>query len=309
MTNDAYDLRPLVTTVSYDSLLSRGGQPLVLRIDPYSNAVVGTWDLEQVEAAIKVMVDAGQVPTDELVELRRVLGAEMRKVLIKANQTVYGEDSCPSPLPFEYADYPQSIANATAPGSDNGCNCPTKKSCVFNARKGRLLLSLPWLDQALATGEIDFTQQVNLIQNAFMLMLSRARGSYWDDEAPNGGVCPEGEIASGNVCIDPTLVEWIYDPLYPTVDKAYQTSHRLARISRTAAALTANLLDYVDADDEPSRVPIRSYDFGIYPNRFTAATRVDGGGAGVRVREQPRRSAVRVWRRAPALLFRAGGGV
>ena len=253
--DDRYDLRQLVTTVSYDSLLSRGGQALV--IGPDGN----TLGLEELKRELSL--PQTQADYDRLLALRKLLRADMREVLIAANRSTYHPDRCePS---FEYADYPQSIANGTASDSADMCTCPTKSSCVFNVRKGRLLLSLPWLDQALAAEEIDQDQQISLIQDAFMLMLSRARGAYWDLEDSSAG-CPEGEVDNGGgTCIDPTLIEWVYNVL-TLVDEPVKTPHRLARISRTAAALTANLLDYADDDDEPTRVPIRSYDFGLYPD-------------------------------------------
>jgi len=227
-TPEKYNLRPLVTTISYDNLLRRPTRALTQAQDSSTGRVSTT-----------------ETPGD-LVALMREANA--------AQVTCSG--TTPELLPFEYANYPQTIPNGGAP-----CICATEATCEFNLRKGRLLLSLPWLDHALV--EVDgFTaqQQMRLIQDAFLMLLSEAHGPLWDDDeaacAVNGDCLP-GEVCDpAGYCVDPTLIVGTDSNNSPV-----HASHRLAQVCRTAAALTANLLDFADEDNAPTRVAVRSYDF------------------------------------------------
>jgi hypothetical protein len=184
----AYDRRHLVTTVSYDGLLSRGAW--WHGFDAAGNPT-RTDILEKMHAA--------NLAADDPAE---------------ACNNIY--------VPFEYPDYPHSIV-------DN-CNCPTRPTCRFDQRKGRLLLSLPWLDKLT-----DPVIREHLIHDVFMMLLMNARGPYWD---------PITNIAD---CTADDSLEWDYVRLV-CVDRVLRQPRRWARISRTAASLTANLLDFMDFD-------------------------------------------------------------
>jgi hypothetical protein len=213
---DEYDRRHLVTTVSHDDLLSRGA----------------TW------------VD-GTGQEHAMLDL-------MRKANREADGTV-----CPAVLPFEYADYPPSIPNGTIPNINGSfCNCPTKGVCRFDPRKGRLQLSLATLDDqfpcaslSLADGYQNCVDRRNrLIYDVFLMLLSNARGPYWDDvdcsplPVGTGGVCPGNEqcmlLGTG---ISGKPLQLCTEP--PTGRRRSE-----ALKSRTAASLTANLIDYMDLE-------------------------------------------------------------
>jgi hypothetical protein len=218
---EAYDRRHLVTTISYDDLLSRGG--------------------------------TGGPGGRDLLALMR-----------QANQAVDPGLECPNPLPFEYADYPHDMPNRTKP-NDEGDECDTDNTCrdycLFDSRKGRLLLSLPWLDEAADAG-FDERLRNRLIHDVFFLLVRNASGPYWDDidcsAGGTDGVCPGGEFCDMN--LNPPLC----------VDLMTRQRHSLSMISRTAASLTANLIDYMDFDDSdgdgvddntPTPIALRSFDF------------------------------------------------
>ncbi len=115
--------------------------------------------------------------------------------------------------------------------------CISDPDCTLNPRKGRLKLSLEWLDQASDTMSPSYTPLVDrilLIQDAFTLLLLNARGSAW------------GKYESA----DPTdLMEenTVWKPNY-------------GAISLTAASLTANMIDFSDVDDTPTAVALRTAD-------------------------------------------------
>jgi len=209
---EEYDRRHLVTTISHDDLLARSVQITVPL--PYAP------------------------PPDNTTE------ADIRDKMIEANQE-YADPECAF-LPFEYVDYPQDIPN------EGDCACPSDEGCRFDPRKGRLLVSLPWIQDALDEGLISSASAIQLIQDTFMVMLFNAAGPMWEDECPSGGCLAAGEECvidpgtGANICVDPQLR---YQP------------HRLAQIARTAAALTANLIDFMDADSVPTRVEVRSCNF------------------------------------------------
>ncbi len=196
-----YDRMHLVTLVSHDDLLSRGG-----RYAEY-NPATGQKFFEQ----------------------------DLRERMIEANRTnAPPVDLCD--LRFEYADYPHDIPNG------GECECPTDPRCEFDFRKGRLRLSLAWLEEAL-NGEvveptINEDQQIRLLQDVFTLMLYNARdysNSYGSFELAT-------DIGNNNFYWEPN----------------YQA------ISLTAASLAANAIDFADADDVPTRIELRSSDLGDF---------------------------------------------
>lgn len=296
---EAYDRRHLLTTISHDDLLSRGGR----------------WD-----------------SFDLLAKMR------------EANQAIDAASACPSPLPFEYADYPQDLPNRTRPNlADDECTVfdVCRDFCQFDVRKGRLLLSLPWLDEVFPCETLPPADQPpcraarsRLIHDVFMMLVRNARGPYWDDidssanaaaadacgpwdevsgarECVGGPYDGEGCVVnahcSGGFCQDrQTCLFGLNDgdrcvvnndctggtcePVLKCIggtnrgercfvdadcplgacrleqncyDPVSGQSHRLSLLSRTAASLTANMLDFVDADDIPTRVALRSFDFDI----------------------------------------------
>jgi len=296
-----FDRRHLVTAVSHDDLLARGGRV------PNPNTPGGDEDV-------------------------------LAK-MTQANQTAWHPEYCPALLPFEFADYPQTIPN--------DC-CPTEVGCKLNARKGRLQLSLPWLDdqidaaykltdptvkQCIADGrsQVECVKEaldrvVRLIHDAFFLLVrnaahvttlegtpcaSDADCTYANGKCGGNHLCtvatvppappitftdcrptptrPIPDLCSipGSVCRSTDGVctiqapSWQDRPCTTNADCAsgefclippgmmtgtctdvwtYQT-HSQALISRTAAALTANFLDYSDGDDVPTRIALRSFDF------------------------------------------------
>ncbi len=231
-TGDAYDRRHLITTISHDDLLSRGGRAKVF--DLVDGVLIGD--------------------------------ADMRQMMIAINQGVHDpdSDSCPTVLPFEYADYPHDIRNS-------GCDCPTDPDCSFNPRKGRLVLSLPWLDDAFSDDgdpDNDIIQKdlrQRLIHDVFMLLVRNARGPYWDDIVC---ACPPGVLCAAQACPEGEACYADTDRLCH--DDVTGQTHRHSTLSRTAASLTANVIDFMDFDEVdgdgidhglPTRVALRSFDF------------------------------------------------
>jgi hypothetical protein len=307
-----YDRRHLVTTVSHDDLLARGGR-----------------------------VPNPAVPGGE---------EDILTKMTQANQTARLPDplDCPVLLPFEYPDYPDTIPD--------DC-CPTNLGCRLNARKGRLQLSLPFLDERIAEaqGRPDpklrqegLDRVYRLIHDTFFLLVRNAahvttlegtpcasdadctyanavcgpipivpnrprvcttkplpplpstpvpefsgcaitvcsipgsvcradgvctiQAPYWRDVQCPATPCPAGEVCNTTLGL--------------CVDAWTRQTHSQALISRTAAALTANLIDYADWECKggprdsqscakdgdcqggtcqdrgiPTRIALRSFDF------------------------------------------------
>lgn len=319
-----YSRRHLVTTVSHDDLLSRGGM---------------------------VMTDAGPLDVFEaMLRLNRSRNVE--------NECNYDDvlDTARlwRPLPFEYAEYPGTLADDTIPNDVAECDCPTREVCRRDPRKGRLQLSLAWMDDYFESLLADASTAVNafdarlrvlaqrnhLLHDAFFLLLNNARGPYWDgdrecrldSECPSGFTCVAGDCRAicqvnnqcaggeqcvGGACLTPCtgtatcasarqscvatkdgtnvcLGECAFDTDCGSglacrdgecVDRVLGQSRRDALISRTAASLTANMLDYMDRGeclsgaklgqpcdtdgecgggvcrDIPTRIALRSFDF------------------------------------------------
>ena len=111
-----------------------------------------------------------------------------------------------------------------------------------DSRTGRLKLSLPWLqeqvDLGVPDGGISKAEEIKLIQDAFTLMLLNARGPEW------------GSIVEVDTTDNSIPDTWWFD----------RGTDGWANISRAAASLTANLIDFADADDDPTQVPLRDAD-------------------------------------------------
>lgn len=298
---DEYDRRHLVTTTSHDDLLTRG-------------AKTATYDLDGIRHVI-----------------------DFQEAMQEANYRAWlsNNGSCPTGLelvPFEYADYPHSIPNGN-PNNNNVCDCPGDPDCTFDPRKGKLQLSLSWLDRALSNDGDPSNDVIGvllrnaLIYDAFAMMIANVVGPYWETQQPctfDPGVapdCPAGTFCRFDVPPQPgtqgyctsTAPAWDTPllcgggiscgdgyvcanvappgsapgtPGVPTcVDSQIAAATQAngpplsgamrrpqALISRAAAALTANLIDYVDGvstipgadtdpDEEPTRIALRSFDF------------------------------------------------
>ncbi len=216
---NAYDLRHLTTTISHDNLLARGGRaPLA---DPRFDISLGD--------------------------------RELRELMIRANQKAvpFGPLDV---LPFEYANYPDTLPNEPT----GFCENAVEKECRFDPRKGRLKLSLAYIDDQLveadtlattdlAAADLIRRRMQRLIHDAFFMLVRNAKGRYWADiDCDAANPCPGRDACS-------TLDGLCHD--FDTLE-----THRQALLSRTAASLTANLIDYMDANDVPTRVALRSMD-------------------------------------------------
>ncbi|MCH8251747.1 MAG: hypothetical protein IID36_04775 [Planctomycetes bacterium] len=199
-----YDRRHLFTTVGHTDLLARR-----VAVD---------------------MTTTGLSPSGPPVPMKDILLA-MRE----AQKPQPNDPEVPT-VRFPRTDYPHDLLNGST-DPDDDCENAADLDCVFDPRKGRLRLSLAWLQDALEDGVIDETQRNLLVQDTFTMMLKNARG-------PMPGV-------PGDVNPD---AMWDLD--------------------RTAASLTANLIDFMDKDldvpsdpnsadlHKPTRIAIRSSDFG-----------------------------------------------
>ncbi|MEK6676158.1 MAG: hypothetical protein AABZ47_10955 [Planctomycetota bacterium] len=227
---EGYDLRHLVTTVSHDNLLARPTEVWVRDVTTGKGVALKTDAVSQM-----IAVNRGD-----------------------------GIGDCDTV--FEYPNYPHSLPNVMTGSrgvrSANWCECSwseTDAPCKLDPRKGRMKMSLPWLDYALMDGVnegmaldnaevITADQRIQLIQEAFSLLLLNARGSEWGVFEPPPTPPPPADAP-------PTPAIWTW---------ADQTG--LIKLQRTAAALTANLIDFADADEIPTRVPVRSMDYGDSDN-------------------------------------------
>ncbi len=133
---------------------------------------------------------------------------------------------------FPLLAYP--FGDTTEITATTDCISGVTPNCTLDPRKGRIKLSLAWLDQAMAKGDISFDDRTLLIQDAFTLLLLDARGSAW-------GIYESADAAN------PMEKNTIWKPNY-------------GAISLTAASLTANMIDFSDTDDLPTEVAIRVAD-------------------------------------------------
>ncbi|MCH7597231.1 MAG: hypothetical protein IID35_11835, partial [Planctomycetes bacterium] len=110
-TGRQYDRKHLVTTISHDDLLSRGG---------------------------RVSVPGASTAGEDILSKMREANRAMHPAMTDWDGRL--------PLAFEYANYPHDIRNEVLPGATS-CDRATDVGCRFDRRKGRLQLSLAWLDQ------------------------------------------------------------------------------------------------------------------------------------------------------------------
>lgn len=149
-TGSSYDRRHLVTTASHDDLLAR-------------TVVVKTARGEE----------------------------DVRRTMIEANWTNYDPDMCMPLLPFEYVNYPTTIDDELGRKNydkERYC-CPDDPKCKPASSKGRLQLSLPWIDEQLQiiatdtsyspTQQIEFQERIQrTIHDVFyMLVRNASRGA------------------------------------------------------------------------------------------------------------------------------------
>ncbi|MCO6439237.1 MAG: hypothetical protein J5J06_19265 [Phycisphaerae bacterium] len=218
---DQYDRRHLITTVSHDDLLAR---PTIVRDfvrDNVNNAY-----------------------TDKQINLVDYLLEEQRKDL-QTKQSFGQPLTCDILDRFPILKYPfapnafKTPPPSTPAPQDELCECLIAQlrgqdECRINPRNGRLKLSLPWLQQYWSSGVIDLLPPQNgsrvsvagLLQSNFTMLLYNARGGAWD-----------------------------FDPSTP------ENEYSFADISDTAAALTANFIDYFDGNDEPTEISTRRADY------------------------------------------------
>ncbi|MBI4717458.1 MAG: hypothetical protein HY763_06615 [Planctomycetes bacterium] len=207
---DHYDRRHLVTSVSYDHQLRR-----MTYYPRPGDPNYSTGPDAHVDEVLEAMVAANTQPD--------------------VAKTCLWDPAAPPPLlPFEYANYPYGSENtitvkgSQAPpyGSQDWCSCAADPGrCEINPLKGRLRLSLPWLD---GIAGVHKDRVIRLIQDVFTIMLLNARHGT-------------------------------QDPVDNTFTWQNPTLHD---ISLTAASLTANLIDFADADQTPTMVELRSADLG-----------------------------------------------
>lgn len=180
---------------------------------------------------------------------------DVSSLMRQVNQLVPQGPNCNPPYdpPFEYPDYPHTIANGHSV-LNQACLCPTDPNCQFDPRKGRLQLSLPWLESGLleafpGPANAAFRNRTRrlLVHDVFTMLLLRARSPEF------------GEYR------DPTPAGSPERPWYRTDSKnlppGAQPVNLVPALERAAASLTANLLDYADADDVPTAIAIRNTDF------------------------------------------------
>ena len=169
---------------------------------------------------------------------------------------------------FPYLDYPSgpnAFPNTYTGASEdfdrfNWNDCEGDSDCEFNASKGRLRLSMGWLDEMWDWGELTDPVErarnreiaTKTIQDAFTLMLLNARGSEWENDNvdPTSNDIPPQDLNGDGDFDDPGEAgKRIWDFDYDA-------------ISRAAAELTANLIDFADDDNDlPTAVEIRSADY------------------------------------------------
>jgi len=221
-----YDRRHLLTTMSYDDLLSRGGRVESVRRD----------------AGCNIVLDTSTPPKPLLSEM------DLRQAMIQANRCTYDAASATCPqLPFEYVNYPVD------PYDGGACNCLNEPECKLDPRNGRLQLSLPWLDEQFRRAyDPNITlpaarEQVadalrRVIHDAYFSLVNNAMGAYWreTDCSPRGtnGQCGPQEFCDNNPATGDFLCH----------DSLTQLSRREHLLFRTAASLTANMIDYADLE-------------------------------------------------------------
>ncbi len=218
-----YDRRHVLTTVSHDDLLMRGGWTNWWT-DLDNNGKLGPGDSSPV---------LGQ-------EVRR----DVNEDWIEQMENLFAlKDEDGPPPSFDYHLYPQleyrfKKDKSGNPVKDEDGNLVIERDPL----DGRRLLSLPWINDELMAGAgidgvrlergltVRAERAVNLIQAAFTMLLLNARGEE--------------------------LYQW-FPPEPPPPAPAPLPRSRYNKIARTAASLTANLIDFADSDSIPTRVAVR----------------------------------------------------
>ncbi len=242
-----YDRRHLVTTTSHDDNLSRGAT--VARKTHRGNpADPDDPDIYEDRDVLELMIEASGGDY--------AFGGTCMSTGDLRFQTI----AYPHTLPSGFDTESDSCDPGVSPCPDGDCSygpcrgdpyvwcgcTDLNNGCKHDLRKGRLRLSLPWLDDVVAPTGGDrtaitplFEQERNqLIQETFMLMLLNARD--------NGDVThPDMDLGRFEVNVD----NQVWEPDW-------------RGIARTAASLTANMIDFMDADDEPTEIEVRYFEFG-----------------------------------------------
>ncbi|MBI1825143.1 MAG: hypothetical protein HYR83_02040, partial [Planctomycetes bacterium] len=261
----AYNRNHLVTALSYDGLLQRGGR----------------WGS-----------NPNSSPADDLI-------ARMASANFTASDpdcVAVQQSTLPLQLhvlPFEYPDYPDSIVDEC---------CVTDPACKLNPRKGRLQLSLESLQSTCSGGPnagktcrnnsanqksggcgapgicrgilvppdptnlnlanlavVEFYHRMQrVVYDVFAMLLNNALSTpYFADISCNpSGANPDVDCSAGEYCDAP-----VGATAGVCRDVWTNQRHSINQLTRTAASLTANLIDYADADDNPTRIAIRDLDF------------------------------------------------
>ncbi|MHC5111342.1 MAG: hypothetical protein ACYTHJ_15855, partial [Planctomycetota bacterium] len=273
---DQYNHRHVVTTASHDDLLSRGSTIDYLQAQSCGSGggTFRAWERRDILDLMKERVLTDQCSGDD---------------------DGFGFEE----LNFEYVNYPHTILSATrtadygepsSSGTDDltglfylggavsWCECEDplnnyEPTCSADLRKGRLALSLPWLDQATVDEEdsdnwstgtpysglllrtldqpLSVSARNNLIQEAFMMLLlnARANNNAW------------GRFVNENDCNS-----------VPGPDRGWvRTREQWENIERAAASLTANMIDFMDRDDVPTRIAVRNFEFPNTRDPFDSA--------------------------------------
>jgi hypothetical protein len=290
---------------------------------------------------------------------------DLRQVMHEANWTNFDPDMCLPLMPFEYVNYPTTLEEETDRANYSKTCCPDDPSCEHESTRGRLQLSLPWIDEQLVAAndpkwggaqQNEYRERIyHIIHDVFFMLVRNATQATEvegmlcesDRDCPimdtgcllNGGAVPPGGkgfcVHGGNAapalftnpnapagpgclsspCAIPgsicrsdgvctlTAPAW-RDVVCPATacdasefclietgavtgvcaDLWTRTRRSEALVARTAASLTANMIDFVDADNVPTRVAIRNFEFvtkcnGGTNHNLPCASPADCGGS------------------------------
>ena len=289
---------------------------------------------------------------------------DLRRAMLEANWTNFDPDQCLPLMPFEYVNYPTTIEDETERTNYTKNCCPDDPSCERESTRGRLQLSLPWIDEQLTAAnstalstvqQNEYRERIyRIIHDVFFMLVRNAtqptevEGMLCENDRDcpimdticrlNGGAVPGGQkgycVHGGNAapalftnpnapagpgclsspCAIPgsmcrfdgvctlTAPAW-RDVVCPATacdpsefclittgaagvcaDLWTRMPRSEALVARTAASLTANMIDFVDADNVPSRVAIRNLEFvtkcnGGTNHNLPCASATDCGGS------------------------------
>ncbi len=274
----SYDRRHLVTTISHDDLLAR-----------------------------TTMVDTPGGRKD------------IRQAMVEANWAAFDPDDCRGLVPFEMVTYPSDLAEQQDRNTHDPRCCPADPECEPRFSMGRVQLSMQWLDEQFSyfpqsAYEPDpikrehWKQRIeHTIHDTFLMLLYNVIGARWEDRKDCTAIadCDSGEycrlVGGAGKCTsvapywddfectassDCAPGDFLCDPnTRRCVDSLTGQRRNEALVSRVAASLTANLIDYVDNEvqeqtngevpDSPTRIALRHASF--YPT--CEGTGVDSQGA------------------------------